>query len=150
MRKLLALLALLSVINPASAQVANWWGGSATGTGFPTNSTPVTSSSSGTTGAVVATLPGVAGKTTFICGFSMTSGGTTTAVALLGTVVGTISGTLNFAYEAPAAGTQGRLFVTFAPTCIPASAMNTAIVVTQPAAGTGTTQAAVSAWGYQL
>jgi hypothetical protein len=91
----------------------------------------------------------VAGKTTFLCGFAMTSTGTTTAASGTGTITGTIGGTLNFAFldPAPAAG-QGRLIVPFRP-CIPASAMNTAIVVTQPAGGAGTV-AAVSAWGYQL
>jgi hypothetical protein len=141
---------LALIVTLSQAQVANWWGGSASGTGYPTNSTPVTASTPGTVGAIAATLPGVAGKTTFICGLSMTSGGNTAAVTGLGTVVGTISGTLDFAYVAPAAGTQGRLVVTFAPVCIPASAMNTSIVVTQPAAGAGTVNAAVSAWGYQL
>jgi hypothetical protein len=148
MRALALILALIST--HAIAQQSNWWGGSASGTGYPTNSTPVASSANGTTGAVIANLVGVAGKTTFICGFSMTSGGTTTAIALLATVAGVLGGPLEFAYVAPAAGTQGRLFVTFAPTCIPASAQNTTIVITQPAAGVGTTQAAVAAWGYQL
>jgi hypothetical protein len=149
MRFVLALVLAL-IATSALAQVANWWGGSASGTGYPTNSTPITASAVGTVAAVTATLPGVVGKTTFVCGFSMTSGGTTAALTVLATVVGTISGTLNFAYVAPAAGTQGRLIVSFAPVCIPASAMNTAIVVTQPAAGAGTVEAAVSTWGYQL
>jgi hypothetical protein len=138
------------IATPALAQQSNWWGGSASGTGYPTNSTPIASSANGTTGAVIANLVGVPGKTTFICGFSMTSGGTTTAVALLATVAGVLGGPLEFAYVATAGGTQGSLFVIFAPICIPASAQNTTIVVTQPAAGTGTTQAAVAAWGYQL
>ena len=148
MRALIALFALLFA-TPALAQQAPWWGGSATGTGYPTNSTPITASTTGTTAAIVATLPGVANKTTFICGFAMTSAGTTTAAAGTGTVAGTIGGTMSFAFEdpAPSAG-QGRLIVLF-NACIPASAMNTAIVVTQPAGGTATV-AAVTAWGYQL
>lgn len=148
MRALISLLVLLFATS-ALAQQQPWWGGSASGTGYPTNSTPVTASATGTTAALTATLPGVAGKLTFICGFAMTSAGTTTAAAGTGTVTGTIGGTLNFAFEdpAPAAG-QGRLIVLF-NTCIPANAMNTAIVVTQPAGGTATV-AAVTAWGYQL
>ena len=150
MKKLMALVAFL-LTTPALAQQSNWWGGSASGTGYPNQSTPITASATGTTGALTATLPGVAGKTTFICGFAMTSGGTTTAIFANATVVGTISGTLNFVYGdvAPTAG-QGRLVVGFSPVCIPASAQNTAIVVTQPAGGTGTTAASVSVWGYQL
>jgi hypothetical protein len=149
MRAILALLLAL-ITTSALAQQSNWWGGSASGTGYPTNSIPVTASAVGTVAAVIATLPAAVGKTTFICGFSMTSGGSTAAVTGLGTIVGTISGTLNFAYVAPIAGTQGRLIVSFAPVCVPASAQNTAIVVTQPAAGAGTVEAAVSTWGYQL
>jgi hypothetical protein len=151
MRIFLALLAaLVLVATSALAQQSNWWGGSSSGTGYPINSTPITASTVGTVAAVVATLPAAVGKTTFICGFSMTSGGNTAAVTGLGTIVGTIGGTLNFAYVAPIAGTQGRLIVNFAPVCVPASAQNTAIVVTQPAAGAGTVEAAVSTWGYQL
>jgi hypothetical protein len=147
MRKLLALLALLFLISSASAQVANWWGGSATGTGFPNNSTPITSSATGTTGAITATLPGVAGKTTFICGFTLTSGGTTTAAVTTATIAGVIGGTMSYVYVFTS-GSQGLFGIAF-PTCIPANAMNTAIVITQPAGGTGTI-GAVSAWGYQL
>ena len=135
---------------PAVAQVINWWGGSATGTGYPNNSTPVTASATGTTGTLAATLPGVAGKTTFICGFVMTSGGSGSTSINPATVAGTIGGTLNFVYvDVPGNTGQGRLVVNFEPVCIPAGAMNTAIVVNMPAGGTGTT-AAVSAWGYQL
>lgn len=151
MRAIPTALLLLLLPTSALAQASNWWGGAASGTGYPTNSTPVTASATGTTAAVTATLPAVTGKTTFICGFAMTSGGTTTAVFANATVTGTIGGTLNFAYgdPAPAAG-QGRLVVGFSPVCIPASAQNTAISVTQPGGGTGTTAAAVSVWGYQL
>ena len=150
MRPILPLL-LLFVAAPAAAQAPNWWGGSATGTGYPINSTPITASATGTAAAISATLPAVAGKTTFICGFVMSSGGTTTAAFGNATVVGTVTGTMNFVYGAvaPAAG-QGLLNVIFNPLCIPANAQNIAIVVTQPAGGTGTTAAALSVWGYQL
>lgn len=144
-----SLVALVLSATPVLAQVQNWWGGSASGTGYPTNSRPITASTPGTVGAIAATLPGAAGKTTFICGFSMTSGGNTTAATGLATVTGTINGSLNYAYVSPAAGTQGKLVVAYTP-CIPANGMNTQIVVTQPASGTGTANAAVTAWGYQL
>lgn len=148
MRAILTALLLLLLPTPTLAQVQNWWGGSASGTGFPTNSTPITASATGTTGAISATLPGVVGKTTFLCGFALTSGGTTAALTVNSTVVGTIGGTLNFAYVFVSTG-QGAFGVAF-PVCIPANAMNTAIVVNLPAGGAGTTVAAVSAWGYQL
>ena len=145
-----SLVALVLSATPVLAQVQNWWGGSATGTGYPTNSRPITASTPGTVGAIAATLPGAAGKVTYICGFSLTSGGNTAAATGLATVTGTITGTLNYAYVSPAAGTQGKLVVNFAPACIPANGMNQSIVVTQPASGTGTANAAVTAWGYQL
>jgi hypothetical protein len=148
MRAFLALLAALVLLaTPAGAQVQNWWGGSASGTGYPNNSTPITASATGTTGAISATLPGVAGKVTFICGFTFTSGGTTTALVTTATITGTIGGTLSYIYVFTT-GSQGLFGIAF-PVCIPASAMNTAIVVNQPAGGTGTV-GAVSAWGYQL
>lgn len=142
-------LALLIALAPTQvwAQASNWWGGSATGTGFPNNSIPLTASATGTTGAISATLPGVTGKTTFICGFTLTSGGTTTALVATATITGTIGGTMSYVYVF-AAGAQGLFGIAF-PNCIPASAQNTAIVVNQPAGGTATV-AAVSAWGYQL
>lgn len=148
MRKLAPLVALVLLATPALAQQSNWWGGSASGTGYPINSTPITASATGTTAAVSVTLPGVAGKTTFICGFSMTSAGTTTAVVGTATVAGVIGGTLSYVYADPAT-TAVQLIVRYPPVCIPASAQNTAIVVTQPAGGAGTT-AAVTAYGYQL
>lgn len=143
-----AILALLLMTTTAFAQQSNWWGGSASGTGYPINSTPITASATGTTAAVTVTLPGVVGKTTFICGFSMTSGGTTTAAVGTATIVGTIGGTLSYVYVD--AATASQLIVRYPPVCIPASAQNTAIVVTMPAGGTGTVAAAVNAYGYQL
>lgn len=116
--------------------------------------TPVTASATGTTGAIAATLPAAAGKTTYICGFSYTgtnATGANTATAV--TVTGTITGTLNFGYPTLAAAAtvtnNGSLDETFTP-CVPASAINTAIAVNGPALGAGATLATVSAWGYQL
>lgn len=107
---------------------------------------PVTSSATGTTGAITATLAADAAKTNFICGFTMTSGGTTTGTVANATVAGLTGGTLNFAFVMPSVG-QGLLGVAF-PACLSGSAKNVAIVVTQPAGGAGTV-AAVAAWGYK-
>lgn len=118
--------------------------------GYPTGATPITASATGTTAAVVATLAASAtGKTTYICGFIITADATalTTGAA---TVTGTITGTLNF-IQAVAAVTNGTSVLSppaFTP-CIPGSAVNTAIVVTSAAAGTGG-NTAVSTWGFQL
>lgn len=110
--------------------------------------TPITISATGTTAAVVATLAAVAGKTTYICGFSMDATATA-ATAGAATVTGTITGTLNFVMGVGATATNGSATLnrSFAP-CIPASAANTTIVLTSFAAGTGGI-ASVTAWGYQ-
>jgi hypothetical protein len=144
LKRLLVFLACL-LATPALSQ--NWAGGPATGSGYPNNALPVTNSATGTTGTIVATLPAQTGYITFICGFVMTSGGTTAAVVANATIANTVSGTLNFAYVDVSTG-QGVLGVAF-PVCIPASAANTTIVVTMPAGGAGTTGANM-AWGYQL
>ena len=113
--------------------------------GYPPGTTPKTASATGTTGALTATLTSAANRTVFICGFVITSGGTSAAIVTDTTVDGTIGGSLHFAYVDVSSG-QGLLGVAF-PQCIPASAQNTNIVVNVPAGSTGTV-ASVSAWGY--
>jgi hypothetical protein len=116
--------------------------------------TPITATATGTTGAVVATLAAVAGKTTYICGFyytgtNATAANTTTSV----TVTGVIGGTMSFGFPtlAAAATVPNTIPIDeeFIP-CVAASAINTAIAVNGPALGAGATQATVTAWGYYL
>lgn len=119
---------------------------------YPGGATPISASSANVANAsAVATLAGVASKTTFICGFTISSGGATGATLVTPTVVGTITGTLNYTYGAVAGATLANpsLPVSMWP-CVPASAVNTAIVVTLPALGAGNTNATVNAWGFQL
>ncbi len=123
---------------------------------YPVNSVttapaPITASATGTTASVAATLAGVASKTTFICGMTISSSGATTPTAVTVTVAGTITGTMNFIYSVVGVATDNQVPMTvpFSP-CVPASAANTGIVVTQPGVGAGATAAAVTAWGYQL
>lgn len=132
---------LLAAITPASAQVPLVYS-SPLGPG----TMPITASAVGTTGAVSATLSGSTGYWTYICGFVITSGGTTTASAGDAMITGTTGGTLNFTYVDTDVG-QGSMGATFAPSCIRSSTTGQSIVVTAPAGGTGTT-AAVTAWGY--
>lgn len=106
---------------------------------------PITATATGTTGAIAATLTGAAGKFTYVCGFILSTAGTTAATLGNATVTGTVSGTMNFTYAFVSSG-QGMLGVAF-PGCIVSSAVNTNIVVNLPAGGAGTT-AAISAWGY--
>lgn len=116
-------------------------------TSDPAASTSITASATGTTGATAATLAGVASKTTYICGFSMRSTATA-AVTGNATVAGTITGTMNFTHwTGPVASAIGTTEQYFYP-CIPASAVNTGIVVTSPAPGTAGV-ISVTAWGFQ-
>jgi len=135
----LLLIALFLGVSPAAAQQCTF--GQAGGGQV----TFVQASSTGAGGAVTATLAGATNKVTSICGFVVTSGGGATAATLPVTVSG-IGTTMTFEYVDPSTG-QGVMGVAL-PTCIPASAANTSIVVTKPAGGTGTASA-VSAWGCQ-
>lgn len=102
-------------------------------------------------GAAVATLPGVAGKTTYITGFDITAAGATAAAVVLAAVAGLLAGAQSFVYAAPAGATvQGPTLSIRFPAPLPASAVNTAITVTLPALGAGNTNAAVVAYGFQL
>jgi hypothetical protein len=149
-RFLAALLALcfLAFMSPAHAQLSCPDPFSAGGA----NCTPVTASASGSTGAIAATLPAVAGKTTFICGLYFSGTNATAAnPATSVTVTGTIGGTMTFGFPtlAAAATVPNTLPIEeeFVP-CIAASAVNTAIVVNGPALGAGATLVTASAWGY--
>src|SRR6266567_5537557 len=67
--------------------------------------TPITASTTGNTSAITATLPAVAGKTTYICGFYFTGTNATAAnTATMVTITGTIGGTMNFGFPTLAGG----------------------------------------------
>lgn len=107
----------------------------------------VTATGAGTTAATTATLPGVAGKTTFICGFSITA--TATAALASTATVATVgsNSTLTFGQAVGASPAVASTLENFSP-CVPASTVGGSITVTSAAAGTaGVTN--VSAWGYQ-
>jgi hypothetical protein len=115
---------------------------------YPAAAVPITASATGTTLATAATLAAGATTTTYICGFSVRANATAAATAN-STVAGTITGTLNFTqWTAPLASGIGLTEQQFYP-CVPASAVNTTIVVTSAAPGAGGT-VSVSAWGYRL
>lgn len=118
---------------------------------YPAAATAVTSSSGNVAAAnAVATLAAAVGKTTFICGFTLTSAGSTGAAVVSPTVVGTSGGTMTHTYTSVAGATLANapLQQNFSP-CVPASAVNTAIVVTLPSLGAGNTNATAVAWGFQ-
>jgi hypothetical protein len=119
--------------------------------GYPSASTPVTASSGNVAAAVAtATLAAAVGKTTYICGFSITSSGSTAAVVVSPTVTNVITGTMTHTYASVAGATLANqaLVIPFSP-CIPASATNTTIPVSLPSLGAGNTNTTVNAWGYQ-
>lgn len=112
----------------------------AIGSGLPAGATQVVGNGSGTTGAVVATLAGVAGHTTFICSFNVSAAGSGSIGPI--TIAGLAGGSQTYQLTAP--GSVGQ---TFTP-CLPASAQNTAITVTTTADATATA-VNVNASGYQ-
>lgn len=120
---------------------------------YPSGATPVTGSATGTTGVVTATLPAVAAKTTYICGFLYQGTNATAATNTSVTITGVINGTMIFGYPTIALGVTipnpGPLLMSFRQ-CVPGSAVNTAVAVNGPALGAGATLATVAAWGYQL
>jgi len=134
----LAILLLLGLASVALAQVVI-----TTPLAGP-NATPLTPSSTFTTGASSVTLTGAANKWTYICGFTITSSATATPVAADVTITG-VPTTMHFTYIFVTTG-QGILGIAF-PGCITSSAPNTSIVVNVPAGGAGTV-GSVSAWGF--
>lgn len=111
---------------------------------YPSGSTPITGNATGTTGAVVGSLAGTAGKTTYICGLNVSATGGTAAIGPI-TVANTITGSMAFELNSSVAGTN--ISENFSP-CIPANAANTAITTTTTADGTASA-VAVNSWGFQ-
>ena len=121
--------------------------------GYPSSSgiTPVTASSGNVANAAaVATLAAAAGVTTYISGFEITGGGATAASVVSATVTGLIGGTATYTVGAVAGAMLANtpILAVFNPP-IPASAVNTAIVITVPALGVGNTNSTVVAHGYR-
>src|SRR6516164_11194415 len=109
----------------------------ATSSQYPAGAIPITGNANGTTGAVVGTLAGTAGKTTYICGFTVSAIGGAATVGPI-TVAGLVGSSQ--VYQAPVNGTAPAPTVasfSFTP-CIAASAVNTPITVTTTANGTAT------------
>lgn len=115
---------------------------------YPVGATPVTVSATGTTGVVTATLPGVASKTTYLAGFTIGADATAFIVGTA-TVTGIVTGTASFRQAVGAVASQTLDTTKYFDPPIPASAVNTGIVINSIAAGTaGNTT--VFAWGFQL
>lgn len=118
--------------------------------GIPEDATPITASSGNVANAsAAATLTAPAGKTAFIAGFVVSGAGATAGAVVSVTVTGVTGGTMTFTYTAVTGATVGNTpLVVSLPYAVPASAMNTNIVVTCPALGAGNTNNSVVAFGY--
>lgn len=117
---------------------------------YNTAQTPLAAASGSKANAVAtATLTGTSTTTVYISGFEMTGSGATTGLAVTCTVTGVLGGTLSYTYVY-AGGVllaDTPLQAEFNPP-LPASAVNTAIVASCPASGTGGTNATMVAHGY--
>jgi len=113
----------------------------------------VNNAAQATTAAAVATLPANQGRTTYVCGISISPGSATTAINLTVTLTGLLGGqTLTWTIGAPAtaAGVTGTpLNVPFTP-CQPAAAIDGSIVLTSSALGAGGIGNDANIWGYQV
>jgi hypothetical protein len=96
-----------------------------------------------------ATMPAVTSKTNNITGFEITAGGATAGAVVNCTLTGLLGGTLSYAFTAPLGAAVAALpvVINFNPG-FPASAPNTAVVLSCPALGAGNTNAAVNIRGY--
>lgn len=116
---------------------------------------PTSSAVSGSSGlvaaaAAVASLPAVAGKTAWLTGFEVTAAGSTAALTVDVAVTGLVT-PLHYAFTFPAGAGVGALpLVIDFPRPVPASGVNTAIVITCPSGGVGNLAAAVVAHGLYL
>jgi hypothetical protein len=127
-------------------------GGLISATEIAADATPIAGSSGNVANAAaVATLAASATKKTYITGFTLTASGATSASVVSATVAGLAGGTLTYTFVFPAGATvqATTLNVQFAQPAV-STAINTAIVVTLPAGGSGNTNAAASATGFQL
>lgn len=125
---------------------------SVTSSPFPLGSTALGASSGNVAAATAtATLTGAASKTTYITGFEITGSGATAASVVTATVAGLLGGTQSYTVSVVAGATLANpsVIVSFVPP-FPASATNTAIVVSCPSLGAGNTNNVVNARGFQL
>jgi hypothetical protein len=111
---------------------------------YPVGATAITGNATGTTGAVVGTLAGVASKTTYICGVVVSAIGGTATIGPI-TIAGLVTNSMVIQMASAAAG--NTVVVPFDP-CVPASAANTSITVTTTADASASA-VDVNSWGYQ-
>ena len=118
--------------------------------GLPSGATFVGAASGNVANAQAqASLPAVAAKLNYLTGVQITAAGATGALVVNATIAGLVGGTVTYSFAFPAGvAVQATPIIVPFPMPIPASAVNTAIVVTLPAGGAGNTNAAVALQGY--
>lgn len=119
---------------------------------LPNNNVEILTASSGNVAAAAAaaTLAAEAAKTTYLSGFVVTAAGATAGLVVNGTITGLVGGTMTFSFAFPAGVlVQATPLIVNFPFPVPASALNTAIVLTLPSGGAGNTNAAVTAIGFR-
>lgn len=100
-------------------------------------------------GVAAATIPAVPGKLNYITGFSITGTGATLASPVVVTVTGMSGGTITFTAAATAGVLLGNTPFNYEfPAPVPASAINTAIVVSCASLGAGSTNNVTNVFGY--
>lgn len=119
---------------------------------YPTGAVPLIASSGNKANAIAAaTLTPNAPQTAYLAGFEITGSGATAGLPVIVTVAGLLGGTISYTYTfaAGALVPNQPLLVAF-PSPLPASAVNTPIVVSCPASGAGGTNNTVVAHGYAV
>lgn len=117
---------------------------------YPTGRTALVAGSGNVANAAAAaTLTPGATVTAFLAGFEITGSGSTAGLPVTVTVTGLLGGTRHYTYVFVAGALLANtpLLVEFNPP-LPASAINTAIVVSCPAGGAGNTNNTTVAHGY--
>lgn len=120
------------------------------GSPYQEGATPLIAGSGNVANAsAAATLTPTATTTAYIAGFEVTGAGAPTALPVTVTVAGLLGGTRSYTYSFAAGALVANtpLIVTYLPP-LPASAVNTAIVVTCPASGASGTNNTVVAHGF--
>ena len=109
----------------------------------------VASSGNVAAATATATFAAVATMRWYITGFTVTVGGATALTAVDGTITGLMGGTMAFPVFFPTGATLPGTdkTVTFRPP-IPASGVNTAVVLSVPSGGVGNTKSTVNLFGY--
>lgn len=120
--------------------------------GYPRGATPLIAGSGNVANAsAAATLTPTSTTTAYISGFEITGSGATAGLPVTVTVAGLLGGTRSYTYTFAVGALVSNypLTVEFSPP-LPASATNTAIVVTCPAGGAGNTNNTVVAHGFYV